>query len=1209
MLQAQTMRQPFHGITRQMRYQPDGSDFVIKNGTLRFNRALYGTNTAFRVEASDLPEFAMYLPGMGGNLRFGLIDANGSKWLIDSKNIIARYRPGSMIYTITDPMLGNGNLQITALALADAEGMILQLTSKNIPDHLTLFFAFGGVTGKKFSRDGDLGADPESSFYLKPEYCTDNEYVVSESSFTVFYGSGRDKSEAERYETNYKPTKEEFETTRLKDKKQLISVFPSESILKVSDANNQNSPAEFFASEAAGNPAITGKLVLKTDADHYFLFANPVTTQLPEYNRLHEIFEKAELQRKKIADRIQIKTPDPYINTVGGALSIAADAIWEDPSYLHGAIAWRMRLNGWRGAYAAEALGWHDRAEMHFTEYSKAQYLEPESGLSVPDPKTNLARQEEKIGNAIFTNGYISRNPGKISAPHHYDMNLVFIDQVLRHFNWTDDTTYLRKMWPMIQRHLAWEKRCFDGNDDGLYDAYCCIWASDALQYSGGGVTHSSAYNYFANKTTAHLAKLIGKDPSLYQVEADKILKAMNQQLWMPEKGWFAENKDLLGLQKIHSSAALWTIYHAIDSEVTDPFQTWQCLRYIDTQIPHIPIIAEGLSGNYYTLSTTNWMPYAWSINNVASGEVFHTALAYWQAGRSNEAFRITKSSLIDYLYLGSSPGNFGQLSFYDAYRGELYRDFADGIGAASRTMIEGLFGIRPDATNGKLLIQPGFPLEWNFASLKTPDISIDFKRDQNIDSYNIESNLFANLKLSLRVKAQLDHVKSVTVNGQPGKWKLLSEAIGQPEIELTCIASEKQEIKIEWAGEKPEMIHLPTFDAKGENLQFITKLATILSVNDPQKILLNPKIDQNLLSTTISGELGNRTTFVKLRQGQMEWWMPLEFEVRQAIEIISEKNQSAGILDFKVRNNTAKTFEGIVKVNGVEQKLKVDAFSESAEITITENSLFVGSNRVEVISGESVYTKNLINWNIKENPATQYETIDLNKLFNDQVTNIFKNKYLSPRSPYPTLAIPTQGIGDWCSFNETAEIDDSGFRAKAGATDQIMLSIGIPFKTPGKPTVPNIIFTSQWDNYPHQVNVSLTGKARHVYLLMAGSTNHMQSRFDNGEVTLEYLDGTSEKLVLRNPETWWPIEQDYYDDGFAFDPGVAQPVRVHLKTGEVRTEPYQVLSKNKNNKIDGGAATVLDLPLNPKKKLKQLSLKTLANDVVIGLMAITLER
>ena len=118
-----------------------------------------------------------------------------------------------------------------------------------------------------------------------------------------------------------------------------------------------------------------------------------------------------------------------------------------------------------------------------------------------------------------------------------------------------------------------------------------------------------------------------------------------------------------------------------------------------------------------------------------------------------------------------------------------------------------------------------------------------------------------------------------------------------------------------------------------------------------------------------------------------------------------------------------------------------------------------------------------------------------------------------------------------------------------------------------------------------------------------------MQSRFDNGEVTVEFTDGTSENLVLRNPETWWPIEQDYYNDGFAFNPGVSKPVRVSLKTGEVRTESYQIMNKNKSIKIIGGAATVLDLPLNPHKELKLLRLRTLANDVVIGLMAITLER
>ncbi|UKT62993.1 hypothetical protein [Pedobacter mucosus] len=40
---------------------------------------------------------------------------------------------------------------------------------------------------------------------------------------------------------------------------------------------------------------------------------------------------------------------------------------------------------------------------------------------------------------------------------------------------------------------------------------------------------------------------------------------------------------------------------------------------------------------------------------------------------------------------------------------------------------------------------------------------------------------------------------------------------------------------------------------------------------------------------------------------------------------------------------------------------------------------------------------------------------------------------------------------------------------------------------------------------------------------------------------------------------------------------------------------------------IDGGAATILDLPLNPDKQLKELRLVTLTNDVVIGLMSVTL--
>ena len=51
----------------------------------------------------------------------------------------------------------------------------------------------------------------------------------------------------------------------------------------------------------------------------------------------------------------------------------------------------------------------------------------------------------------------------------------------------------------------------------------------------------------------------------------------------------------LLGEKLLHPAAALWTVYHAIDEGIADNFQAYQALRYIDTQIPHIPIIAKGV--------------------------------------------------------------------------------------------------------------------------------------------------------------------------------------------------------------------------------------------------------------------------------------------------------------------------------------------------------------------------------------------------------------------------------------------------------------------------------------------------------------------------------------------------------------------------------------------------------------------------------------
>jgi hypothetical protein len=156
-----------------------------------------------------------------------------------------------------------------------------------------------------------------------------------------------------------------------------------------------------------------------------------------------------------------------------------------------------------------------------------------------------------------------------------------------------------------------------------------------------------------------------------------------------------------------------------------------------------------------------------------------------------------------------------------------------------------------------------------------------------------------------------------------------------------------------------------------------------------------------------------------------------------------------------------------------------------------------------------------------------------------------------------------------------------------------------------------NIIYTSQWDNYPKTATVPLSGKAQYAYLLMAGSTNHMQSQFTNAKIIVTYFDNSTDELPLINPSNWYPIEQDYLEDGFAFTTGVPKPYRLILKTGEFTKtfNNYISIKGFSNRAIDGGAATVIEMPLQKDKELKSMQLVTLANEVVVGLMSVTLAR
>lgn len=984
------------------------------------------------------------------------------------------------------------------------------------------------------------------------------------------------------------------------DKKQVFYVSLGMGLLPETAENGQTS--------SAGKPSAHGR---------------PGSTQTGQ-KELEFAYYHALESAARIAGRLKINSPDPYINTMGGALAMAADAIWESPSYLHGSIGWRSRLAGWRGAYTGDVLGWHDRAREHFRAYGASQMtLPPDKGV-IMDTALNLARSAKVAGSEMYSSGYIARYPDNPGTMNHYDMNLCYIDELLWHFRWTGDLDFVREMWPVLTRHLAWEKRCFDPDDDGLYDAYCCIWASDALQYNGGAVTHSTAYNYRANLMAAELAELLGLDALPFQKEADKIREAVSRVLWLAQKGYWAEFRDAFGLQRLHEQAAVWTIYHAIDAGLHDPFTGWQALNYIEHEIPHIPlrINTEGLSKNYMpeadlaVISTSNWQPYVWSVNNVAFAEVMHTALACFRGGRPEMGFKLMKSAVVDGMYLGGSPGNVGQVSYYDAARGEIYRDFADVVGVYSRAIVQGLFGIEPDLLHNKVCLRPGFPAQWDSASIEIPDISYGFERKGNTSRWQIHSGFGRDLEYVLELPLHYDQTPLVRVNGtELAEVKIIS-SVEKPFLQIYCPPGRHFDIEISERGNSMEVWNFPSVLAIGEELSLpLPGKAEILDIYDPQSVLQQVQIKDNQFKALVQGAGGPRSFFALLRQADVSWWQVLAPELKPRLEIIpGAANRDEKQLSFRVRNNSlSQHLQAALFLNGEKIKtLRLSAQSLSAPIRNTIAAR-MGTNLVEIRqNGTKLVQACVINWNLPPASPEHQETIDLNPYYNDKLKDIFRfGKYLSPRSPFTTLQLPTQGIGDWCSPMHMVSIDDSGVRKAAGANNLINTSLGLKFTSPGDSLQNNILFVSQWDNYPTLARLALQGKARHAYLLMAGSTNHMQYGLPNGKLCFYYLDGSCDSLLLINPENWPAIDQDAFDDGLAFRLKAPRPWRLLLSTGEISKEPGKLLKMRgaANRNIPGGAATIVDLTLNPDKELSHFEFEALSNEVVLGLMSLTLIR
>ena len=477
--------------------------------------------------------------------------------------------------------------------------------------------------------------------------------------------------------------------------------------------------------------------------------------------------------------------------------------------------------------------------------------------------------------------------------------------------------------------------------------------------------------------------------------------------------------------------------------------------------------------------------------------------------------------------------------TWYDVNRRESQRDFGDGIGALSRAFMEGLFGIHPDLLAGELKIRPGFPADWNEASIHHPSFDVAFERKGETSRNQVDLRFKKPVSLRLNLAALRDDVASVTANGKSVEWRIVRDAVARPRIEILTPAADQHEIIIQWKGVSPAAAPDEMAVKSGERFS-VSAGANVLEVSDPQGALSDVRQEGMKISGTASGAIGHRTVFARVGQGKLVWWQPL------AIEILEAKPARPIVF------NT--------------------------------------------------------DWSKPLSSSVKLDIVPLDSFFNERADGIFKQDYVSPRSPYVSLSLPRHGYGSWCHPKGGFDVDDAGIRKVAGSSNRITLPNRVPLATPGAAEAKNIAFVSRWDNFPEDITVPLAGKASKIHLLMAGSTDGMKSRRDNGEVIITYADGSTTRLALENPTTWWPIDQDYFIDNYAFRRPGPLPVRIDLMTGKIRVLDEKTFA-GKGRKVAGGAATVLDIDLDPSKEVKSMTVRAIANEVVIGLMSATLQR
>ena len=306
-----------------------------------------------------------------------------------------------------------------------------------------------------------------------------------------------------------------------------------------------------------------------------------------------------------------------------------------------------------------------------------------------------------------------------------------WVDHVWRHYTWTGDRQFVQDLWPAVKQAVAIQRTRWDPDGDGLFADWYEYWNCDS-NGKGPKAAAPSAMNWAMLDRAARMAAVVGDTAAAteYRALADQTRAAVFRELWREEEGRLGSiGAD--GLWRGHPQT--WEEYLAANADLLSPDQSRSAMRWLAAHYGFQPRPGVQL------LSCSDWWPITWSVQWVPVGDTLLAALAGLRAGDADLWWPYIRT-VVGSAFRSDFPGIGFGISNPGRQRQPGDREDIDAVDPHTHLVVRGLFGIEPALHEGRIEICPAFPSEWTEASIRTPDVSYEWRREGDRATFRIRT-------------------------------------------------------------------------------------------------------------------------------------------------------------------------------------------------------------------------------------------------------------------------------------------------------------------------------------------------------------------------------------------------------------------------------------------------------------------------------------